>query len=167
MIELSNISEGIWGNISKRADGTLDRKEDIAVREFIDFGDDCTVYWAKDALEIDGKNLFYFEDVQDYNDREWRLPTVEEVKQVGLNYIVSRSWYRDDDGIGYIWIQYPNGTLRIKTEDGMASSINMWTKDRNNIFNNQAYYYNYKFETYSGAIKISRLYVFLVKDKKK
>ena len=41
MIKLSNISEGIWGNISKRADGTLDRKEEnlntLGLEEFYEY----------------------------------------------------------------------------------------------------------------------------------
>lgn len=169
MKQLSKIvKESVWADIHKRSNGEQERKEDRFNPEYVDFGPDTTVYWAKDALEIDGENRFYFEDVENYNNNGWRLPTLEEVKQVDFQNC-RRSWYRDDDGVGYHWIKLENGTLRIKTEESIYG-FSAWTKDRLEKWQNHAYDYGYdnmsKFDIDSDNIHQTRLYVFLVKDKK-
>ena len=156
-----------WSDMHKRSNGTTGRKEDSFNPEYIDFGENTTVYWAKDNLIIDDKDRFYFKDVENYNDNGWRLPTVEEVKQVDFSH-VRKSWYRDNDGTGYVWIQLPGGTLRIKTEDSLYG-FGMWTKDGHEKWPTCAYGYGYdnmsKFEIDTYLISQNRLYVFLVKDK--
>ena len=169
MKQLSKIvKESVWADIHKRSNGEQERKEDRFNPEYVDFGPDTTVYWAKDALEIDGENRFYFEDVENYNNNGWRLPTLEEVKQVDFQNC-RRSWYRDDDGIGYHWIKLEHGTLRIKTEESIYG-FSAWTKDRLEKWQNHAYDYGYdnmsKFDIDSDNIHYAKLYVFLVKDKK-
>ena len=158
------VGESVWGSIRKKSLGQEERLEDSTR---IDFGPNTTVYWAQDALEIDGENQFFFEDVENYNHNGWRLPTVQEVKQVDFSHI-RKSWYRDDDGVGYVWLQYPNGTLRIKTENSIYG-FGMWTKDRSKEWQNHAYSYGYdnmsKFKIDTYLISQTRLYVFLVKDK--
>ena len=166
-IDIVDIKESVWSDMHKRSNGEQERKEDSFNPEYVDFGENTTVYWAKDALEIDGKNKFYFEDVENYNNNGWRLPTVEEVSQINFQDC-RRSWYRDDDGVGYHWIKLKNGTLRIKTEESIYG-FHAWTKDRSEKWQNQAYDYGYdnttKFKIDFSNIHQTRLYVFLVKDK--
>jgi hypothetical protein len=162
-----SITESVWSDIHKRSNGTTVRKEDSFNPEYIDFGENTTVYWAKDNLIIDDKDKFYFEDVENYNNNGWRLPTLEEVKQVDFSH-VRKSWYRDDDNTGYVWLEYPAGTLRIKTEESIYG-FHAWTKDRHEKWQNFAYDYGYdnmsKFNIDFSSIHQNRLYVFLVKDK--
>lgn len=162
-----SITESVWSDMHKRSNGEQERKEDKFNPEYVDFGENTTVYWAKDALNIDGENKFYFKDVEYYNNNGWRLPTLEEVKQVDFNHVWKR-WYRDDDGTGYVWLEYPAGTLRIKTEKSIYG-FHAWTKDRHEKWQNLVYDYGYDnmsiFNIDSSNIHQTRLYVFLVKDK--
>lgn len=165
-----SITESVWSDIHKRSNGELERKEDSFNPEYIDFGPDTTVYWAQDALELNGETEFNFEDVENYNNNGWRLPTVKEVEQVDFAKRDKRiNWYREDDGIGYTHLKFNEGTLKIKDEDTYATShLTLWTKDRHEKWKHDAYVYgfhNYKFDIYSSSFLINKHYVFLVKDK--
>lgn len=85
MKKLSKITESIWSDIQDRSAGEVVRDEDKFNPDYVDFGPDTTVYWAIDNLEIDGEVKFYFDDVKDYNNNGWRLPTVDEVNQLKWN----------------------------------------------------------------------------------
>ena len=102
MKKLSKITESIWSDIQDRSSGDTIRKEDKFNPNYVDFGDDTTVYWAIDNLEIDGEGKFYFDDIKDYNNNGWRLPTVKEVNQL----------------IWSIWISWYEGCNPFKFEDG-------------------------------------------------
>ena len=163
------LKESTWNDIRKQSAGTVDRKEDDT---YVDFGPNTTVYWSKDALEIDGRNRFYFEEMENYSHNGWRLPTVDEVKEIEHElWHIDQSWYRDDDGVGYEWLEFPHGTLRIKSEMGFDGGCRMWTKERHPRFKNCAYDFGFnnssKFSIDTAGINSARLYVFLVKDKPK
>ena len=134
-------------------------------REFIDFGGNTTVLWAKYALEIDGKNTFSFDEVKDFYDNGWRLPTVEEVKQIFKpNTRWNAPWY---DGCRIIKIK--GEELRIRGEEPW-NGFNIWTKDEDTRWEApHAYSYgisnSYEFDIHSYGTW-QRFYVFLVKDKK-
>lgn len=134
-------------------------------REYIDFGDKTTVYWAKYALEIDGENRFYFDEVKDFNEFGWRLPTVKEVKEIFKPKTRWDSpWY---DGCRIIKIK--GEELRIK--GNVSDGFHIWTKDADNRWDApHAYSYgidnSYVFDIDSYSTTINRLYVFLVRDKK-
>ena len=76
------VNESFWGDVHKRSRGDEIRKEDAYNPEYIDFGEDTTVYWAKHNFEIDGETRFTFDEVKDFNNDGWRLPTTEEVQQL-------------------------------------------------------------------------------------
>ena len=166
------VNESVWADIYDRSTGDTVRKEDSFNPEYIDFGPDTTVYWAQDALELNGETEFNFEDVENYNNNGWRLPTVKEVEQVDFAKRDKRiNWYREDDGIGYTHLNFNEGTFKIKDEDTYATShLTLWTKDRHEKWKHDAYVYgfnNYKFDIYSSSVSINRKhYVFLVKNKK-
>jgi len=133
-------------------------------REFIDFGGKTTVYWAKYALEIDGKNRFYFYEVKDFNEFGWRLPTVKEVKQIFKPKTRWDSpWYN-----GCRIIKIKGNELRIKGE--VSGGFHIWTKDADNRWE-APHAYSYGIdnsdEFYIDSFGTSsRFYVFLVKDKR-
>ena len=102
MKKLSKITESIWSDMQDRSSGETIRKEDKFNPDYVDFGDDTTVYWAIDNLEIDGEGKFYFDDIKDYNNNGWRLPTVDEVNQLKWN----------------IWISWNKGCNHLKFDDG-------------------------------------------------
>jgi hypothetical protein len=169
-IDIVDIKESVWSDMHKRSNGEQERKEDSFNPEYIDFGPDTTVYWAQDALELNGETEFNFEDVENYNNNGWRLPTVKEVEQVDFAKRDKRiNWYREDDGIGYTHLHFNEGTLKIKDEDTYATShLTLWTKDRHEKWKHDAYVYgfhNYKFDIYSSSFSINKHYAFLVKDK--
>ena len=162
MKKLSKITESIWSDIQDRSSGDTIRKEDKFNPNYVDFGDDTTVYWAIDNLEIDGEGKFYFDDIKDYNNNGWRLPTVDEVNQLKWN----------------IWISWNKGCNHLKFDDGNelklktngSGGFHMWTKEINTKFPNTAYAYGFdnshNFDITSFNKSINRLFVFLVKDKK-
>lgn len=156
------IKESVWADLHSRGIGELEREEDEYNPEYIDFGKDTSVYWAVENLEIDGKNKFYFREVKDYNNNGWRLPSVEEVKELAWN--VNISW----DGSTHIKFQDGN-ELRIHSDT--MYGFHMWTKDINKKFKNNIWVYGfdnfYKFAIDSYNTSINKCFVFLVKDKKK
>lgn len=159
---MKKLSESIWSDIQDRSTGEQERKEDEP--EYVDFGKNTTVYWAVENLQINDGNRFYFYDVKDYNKNGWRLPTVDEVKQVDWTH-VRKSWYD-----GYIHILFPDkNELRIKSNDNYG--FHMWTSEPDPKFKTCAYSYGYdnmsKFDINPTGKLINRLYVFLVKDKNK
>ena len=166
MKKLSHITESVWSDIQDRNSGEVVRKEDQFNPEYIDFGDNTTVYWAKENLVIDGKSEFYFDDVQNYNNNGWRLPTNKEVQE--LNWSKADIYW----AYGYVNIEFKgieDGILRIKR--GVSSTgFHMWTKDRHERFKNDTYAYGYD-NSYHFMVEpwghINKCYVFLVKDKKK
>ena len=167
MIHKKDVNESIWSDMQDRGSGDKLKKEDDFNPEYIDFGPDTTVYWAQDALEIDDEIEFQFQDVENFNKNGWRLPTVEEVKQIDFQNC-RRSWYRDDDGTPYNWLKLKNGTLRIKSENSLYG-CHMWTKDRHERWKHDAYVYGYdnmsKFDIYPSSFPLNKHFVFLVKDK--
>ena len=161
MKKLSKITESIWSDMQDRSSGETIRKEDKFNPDYVDFGDDTTVYWAIDNLEIDGEGKFYFDDIKDYNNNGWRLPTVDEVYQLKWNIWIS--WYE-----GCNHLKFDDGNeLKLKTND--SGGFHMWTKD-NTKFPNAAYAYGFDnshdFDITSFNKSINKLFVFLVKDKK-
>ena len=162
MKKLSKITESIWSDMQDRSSGETIRKEDKFNPDYVDFGDDTTVYWAIDNLEIDGEGKFYFDDIKDYNNNGWRLPTVDEVNQLKWNIWIS--WYE-----GCNHLKFDDGNeLKLKTNG--SGGFNMWTKEINTKFPNAAYAYGFNnshdFDITSFNKSINRLFVFLVKDKK-
>ena len=162
MKKLSKITESIWSDMQDRSSGETIRKEDKFNPDYVDFGDDTTVYWAIDNLEIDGEGKFYFDDIKDYNNNGWRLPTVDEVNQLKWNIWIS--WYE-----GCNHLKFDDGNeLKLKTNG--SGRFNMWTKEINAKFPNAAYAYGFNnshdFDITSFNKSINRLFVFLVKDKK-
>ena len=162
MKKLSKITESIWSDMQDRSSGDTVRKEDKFNPDYVDFGDDTTVYWAIDNLEIDGEGKFYFDDIKDYNNNGWRLPTVDEVNQLKWNIWIS--WYE-----GCNHLKFDDGNeLKLKTNNN--DGFHMWTKEINTKFPNTAYAYGFDnshdFDITSFNKSINRLFVFLVKDKK-
>jgi len=175
------LKESVWGGMLSRSTGDVKRKEDEYHPEYFDFGEGTTVYWATNNLEIDGKIEFQFEEIKDYNNNGWRLPTEEEVKQLKwikpytsfkdncIDFLVrgpkeSSGKYlrltRDYIGIGSAGttISKRNGTL-----------THMWTSDVAKF--NSARIITYGFDNTPAFcplahLKDERLPVFLVKDKK-
>ena len=161
MKKLSKITESIWSDMQDRSAGDAVRKEDKFNPDYVDFGDDTTVYWAIDNLEIDGEGKFDFDDIKDYNNNGWRLPTVKEVNQLKWNIWIA--WYK-----GCYHLQFDDGNeLKLKTNG--SGGFHMWTKD-NTKFPNIAYAYGFDnsqhFDITSFNKSINKLFVFLVKDKK-
>ena len=167
MIHKKDVNESVWSDMEERGSGDKVKKEDDFNPEYIDFGPETTVYWAQDALEIDNEIEFKFQDVENFNKNGWRLPTVEEVKQIDFKNF-RKSWYRDDDGTPYNWIKLKNGTLRIKSEESFYG-FHMWTKDRHEKWKHDAYVYGYdnmsEFCIYPSSFPLNKHFVFLVKDK--
>ena len=162
MKKLSKITESIWSDMQDRSSGDKIRQEDKFNPDYVDFGDDTTVYWAIDNLEIDGEGKFYFDDIKDYNNNGWRLPTVDEVNQLKWNIWIS--WYEGCDHL-----KFDDGNeLKLKTND--SDGFHMWTKEINTKFPDAAYAYGFDnshdFDITSFNKSINRLFVFLVKDKK-
>ena len=161
MKKLSKITESIWSDMQDRSSGETIRKEDKFNPDYVDFGDDTTVYWTIDNLEINGEGKFYFDDIKDYNNNGWRLPTVDEVNQLKWNIWIS--WYE-----GCKHLQFDDGNeLKLKTNG--SGGFHMWTKD-NTKFPDAAYAYGFDnsqhFDITSFNKSINKLFVFLVKDKK-
>ena len=155
-------NESIWSDIQDRSNGDVIRDEDKFNPDYVDFGPETTVYWAIDNLEIDGEVKFYFDDVKDYNNNGWRLPTIDEVNQLKWN--VRISWKE-----GCKHLEFDDGNeLRLKTNG--SGGFHMWTKEINTKFPSSAYAYgfdnSYIFDVNNFNKSINRLFVFLVKDKK-
>lgn len=86
---MKRLSESIWGDIRKRADGIDQRKEDkgnIDDIKPIDAGG--SVLWADRDFEIGGEYLFSMKEVEEFlkNAKGWRLPTKKEAEELGDIY---------------------------------------------------------------------------------
>ena len=158
------VNESLWSDMEDRSIGDRVREEDKFNPEYVDFGENTIVYWAVENLIIDGCSKLYFDEVKDYNNNGWRLPTVKEVKQVDWTR-VRKSWYE-----GYIHILFWGGDeLRIKSNDNYG--FHMWTSETDKKNPTAAWSYGFdnmsKFDIDAFNKRFNRLYVFLVKDKEK
>ena len=160
--KILSTNESIWSDIQDRSSGDVVRDEDKFNPDYTDFGPNTTVYWVIDNLEIDGKVKFYFDDVKDYNNNGWRLPTIDEVNQLKWNIRIS--WYDECRHL-----EFDSGNeLKLKTHG--SGGFHMWTKEINPKFPSGAYAYgfdnSYNFDISNFNKSINKLFVFLVKDKK-
>ena len=159
--EPEEVSESIWDDMQDRGTGDTVKKEDEFNPEYIDFGENTTVYWAKESLVLDGEEKFNWHDIKDYNNNGWRLPTLEEVKQVNWPK-VNISWYEHG------WhIRFEDGNEIKVITDGSEPS--MWTSSYEQRINTvAAYYYGYGGSRFNinSCIPYSKDFVILVKDKK-
>lgn len=173
MRKLSNIFESAWGEMRKRSAGEQVRKEDEFNPEYVDLGEDTTVYWAIDNLEIDDEIMFTFDEVKDFNRDGWRLPTAEEVKQI--------SWDLPVTDIPKGCIIFPTSTnpfdrknqyeLKLKRIPMVTSGItNLWTSDHAKFDSELVLVFGFdntwKFD-FRAVSPETKHPVFLVKDKKK
>ena len=170
----------------KRSSGDKLRKEDKYNPEYIDFGPDTTVYWSECALEIDGEVKFDYDWITGWikhNGDGWRLPTVEEVKQLKWVKPTMYAAPYNDFEYGYIGFQMSdendvlisdkNKLLKYRRIPNVTSTVDhFWTNDmwESNDFTNgfiKEYGFNnqWKFKIYI-VNKNNRNPVFLVKDKK-
>lgn len=160
---MKKLSESIWGDIRRRGNGSDEKKEDAFSPDYIDFGEKTTVYWATESLEIDGKVEFQFNEVKNYNNNGWRLPTIEECGQV--------DWEKAKNNI--IWL--PGGwRIRIDRHElllkksSAAIRMMMWTSEENYTNKRKAYAYGFHDAFYyflDDFYKSTRMFVLLVKDK--
>lgn len=169
MKKLSNIEESVWGDIRRRGNGTDVKNEDKFNPEYIDFGENTSVYWAVDNLNIDGQTIFKFDEVKDYNNNGWRLPTVEEVKQ--LNWKGGKTYWDLRDYKHKVFA-FPGGDkLRLKCSP-TGNVPFMWTceeADRDKIgLGDMVWRYGYDNTGdfgLSACHKDNKSPAFLVKDK--
>lgn len=160
---MKRLSESVWNSIRQKSLGKESREEFAFHPDYIDFGPHTTVYWAIDNLVIDGEGKLAFQDVKDYNKDGWRLPTLEEVKQLDWENI-RHKWYE-----GRLHIKFPDGNeFRIKTSSNNGCHI--WTSEINQKYPTCAHTYGYdsedKFSTSDFNYRWNKLYVLLVKSKK-
>lgn len=163
---MRKLSESVWGDLRKKSLGQVDRQEDAFNPDFIDFGDDTTVYWSKNGLVIDDKSKFHFDEVENYNNNGWRLPTIDEIKQIDWEN-KTLTW---KDNLLHIKL---SGGEFILNSSGM-NNINMWAQQPHNNFPGSAYAYGYNFNNGDRSFSIkmfnrkhSNLLVLLVKDKRR
>ena len=155
------IGESVWGGMLDRSIGDTVRKEDAFNPEYIDFGENTTVYWAVENLQIDGDSRFTFYKVQNYNNNGWRLPTIEEVNQI--DWSVATKWWS-----GGHWNISPVKDHILKLFSGTGVSLYMWTCEENKAFTSAAYAYGF-YDAHEYSLKDfnknCKLFVLLVKDK--
>lgn len=181
-----DVNESTWGGMLDRGSGDTVRKEDEYNPEYIDFGPETTVYWSDCALEIDGEVKFDYDWINGwikYNGDGWRLPTVEEVKQ--LKWM--RGYYNlkpfGDFKSGCIWFHIGNNmknpvfdeknVLKLERIPNKTSTIDQfWTNDvfeSDDFWNGSPKVYGFNNEG-KFSIKVvnkdNKYPVFLVKDKK-
>ncbi len=158
---MKKLSESVWNDIRRRGIGADTKQEDAFNPDYVDFGENTTVYWAIDNLEIDGEVKFYFDDVKDYNNNGWKLPTIDEVNQLQWNIRIA--WYEGCKHLKF----YDGNELRLKTNG--SGGFHMWTKEINTKFPSSAYAYGFNnsndFDVTNFNKSINKLFVFLVKDK--
>ena len=162
MKKLSKITEGVWGSIRNRVNGDIVRQEDAFNPDYIDFGENTTVYWMQDNLQIDGKVKFPFDDVKDYNNNGWRLPTKEEVEQ--LNWDGVKIQYK---GFGFKYFVFPDGN-KLKIWTNGNGGTRLWSSEIVVKYPTGAYAYginNAQKYTVDPFNRGTKLFVFLVKDK--
>ena len=98
------IKESIWSDMQDRGTGEIKKKEDesnLSQLKPIDLGG--SILWADRDLDVHGNDLFTVDEVQKIiKGSEWRLPTVEEAKELnGVNgYYETDGWsFGEDDNI--------------------------------------------------------------------
>ena len=78
------INESIWSDMQDRGNGTIEKKEDasnLSTLKPIDLGG--SILWADQDLQKRGLDVFTFDEVkQIIKGSEWRLPTVDEAKEL-------------------------------------------------------------------------------------
>ena len=165
MKKLSNITESVWGDIRKRSNGTVEKQEDSFTPEYIDFGDDTTVYWAVENLQIDNKVKFTFDEVKDYNNNGWRLPTKEEVEQ--LNWDGVKIQYTS---FKFKYFVFPDGN-KLEICTNAEGGTMMWTSEVVEKYPTAACGYGVDLNNI-GELTLgkfnrnhNKLFVFLVKNK--
>lgn len=100
------LKESIWSDMQDRGTGEIKKKEDesnLSQLKPIDLGG--SILWADRDLDVHGNDLFTIDEVQKIiKGSEWRLPTVEEAKELnGVNgYYETDGWsFGEDDNILY------------------------------------------------------------------
>ena len=163
MKKLSNITESIWTDMQKRSSGDDIRDEDAFNPDYIDFGENTTVYWMQDNLQIDGKVKFPFDDVKDYNNNGWRLPTKEEVEQ--LNWDGVKIQYT---AFKLKYFVFSDGNKLEICTNGEGGTM-MWTSEAVDEYPTAAWSYGLNNDRELTLRpfnkKNNKLFVFLVKDK--
>ncbi len=165
------LEESVWGGILDKGAGESIKKEDEYNPDYIDFGNNTTVYWAENNLIIDGDPKFKYNWINGwlkYNGNGWRLPTQEEVDQLKwkspvVNLKTGEYLFpiggRDEDRY-LIYTKITNYT---------STSDRFMTKDESTFDHN--FIITYGFDNVGrfkilGVNKEVRMPVFLVKDKK-
>ena len=116
-------NESLWFDLQNKSLGKVVRKEDAFNPDYIDFGENTSVYWMTENLIIDGKSRFVFDDIKDYNNNGWRLPTVDEVKEL--------NW----DGVKIVWLgkkntfRFPDGNEITLNFCNVTPANRLWTKN--------------------------------------
>jgi hypothetical protein len=158
---MKKLSESLWTDIQRRSAGDTVREEDKFNPEYFDFGKDTTVYWASESLEINGREDFHFNEIKNYNENGWRLPTIEEVGQI--------DWHKAKNNIIFysgVWkINVLGNVFKLKTN---FRRLFMWTceEDKSNRHNAIAYGFHDAYDFYVDSFdKNNGFCVFLVKDK--
>ena len=131
------LKESIWSDMQDRGTGEIKKKEDesnLSQLKPIDLGG--SVLWADRDLELHGDDLFTVNEVQKITKgSEWRLPTVEEARELnGNGYYETDGWsFGERDNILYFTKRkyHPNGSGR--TYIGFTSNI-FFENTRVNVF---------------------------------
>ena len=123
------IKESIWSDMQDRGTGEIKKKEDesnLSQLKPIDLGG--SILWADRDLDVHGNDLFTVNEIQKIiKGSEWRLPTVEEAKELnGVHgYYETDGWsFGEDDNILYF-------TKRKYTDKDPGNTYVGWTS---NIF---------------------------------
>ena len=114
-------------------------------------------------MVLDGNDTFTWDEIYNYNNKGWRLPTRKELKEV--NWKESRVRWKD----GEKNIMIGDKILKINdhTYKYLGQRVAIWSKTEEARFKKSAYYLSvtgvgYNIDT---SNKQNRLFVFLVKDK--
>ena len=123
------LKESIWSDMQDRGTGEIKKKEDesnLSQLKPIDLGG--SILWADRDLDVHGNDLFTVNEVQKIiKGSEWRLPTVEEAKELDgeHGYYETDGWsFGEDDNILYF-------TKRKYTDKDPGNTYVGWTS---NIF---------------------------------
>lgn len=132
------VNESVWGDVRRRADGSATRKEDEYnnIRHLTPLNMGGSVYWADQDLEVGDQYLFAFNEIKPLIEgTRWRLPTLEEVRELGETCPLSQdseSFYFGNKKLvfykrGMIATpQYMHGNERISDDDFWFG----WTSER-------------------------------------
>ena len=99
---MRKLSESVWGDVRRRAEGQDIRKEDtignLAELKPVDMGG--SVLWANQELVVEGECLFTWDEANELiGGQAWRLPTKKEVAELdGINRYYDKEYiYFGDD----------------------------------------------------------------------